>query len=141
MRNYVADASVILKWILEGDQESDRQNALDLLHAWAEGRARIFAPALWRYEVGNFLGRECPSEADQRMALLLDLHIEDVSFSRTVCRRCFAWMKEKKVTFYDAVYLSSAMEIQGVLITADERFVKKMGKTDYLCLLNHFQVQ
>ena len=141
MRNYITDASVILKWVLDEDRDADRHKALDLLKTWAEGRARIFAPSLWRYEVGNFLGRECPTEADQKMALLLDLHLEEISFNTQFCHRCFTWMKEKKITFYDAVYLSSAIEIQGVLITANERFVKKMGKMDHLCLLNHFQVQ
>jgi predicted nucleic acid-binding protein len=44
-------------------------------------------------------------------------------------------MKTKGVTFYDASYLATAYDAEALLITADERFVKKIGKSDHLCLL------
>jgi predicted nucleic acid-binding protein len=135
MKKYVVDASVILKWVLEEDEASDKEKAFELLNTWAEDRIRIYSPLIWQYEVGNFLGRELPSEAEQKMALLLDLHIGKVTFDEKIYRRCFAWMKGGKLTFYEAVYLSSAYEIQGVLITADEQLAKKIGKNDCLCLL------
>ena len=135
MKKVVVDASVILKWVLGGEKESDKDKAMDLLKGWGDGRIEIYAPSLWHYEVGNFLGRELPSEAEQKMSLLVDLHIGDVSVNDKIYRRCFAWMNGKKVTFYDAVYLSSAFEIEAVLVTADEEFIKRMGKIDHLCSL------
>jgi predicted nucleic acid-binding protein len=135
MKKYVVDASVILKWVLEEGETSDKDKALELLNAWAEDRIRIYAPLIWQYEVGNFLGRELPAEAEQKMALLLDLHMGEVLLDEKIYRRCFSWMKGGKVTFYEAVYLSSAFEVQGVLVTADERLVKKIGKAEGLCLL------
>lgn len=136
MKKYVVDASVILKWVLEEDQAVDKGKAMELLSTWAEDRNRIYAPLIWQYEVGNFLGRELPLEADQKMALLLDLHIGEVPFEDKVYRRCFSWMKDRQMTFYEAVYLSAAFEIQGVLVTADEQLIKKTGHTDRLCLLS-----
>ena len=135
MKKYVVDASVILKWVLEEDESTERDKALDLLNTWAEDRIRIYAPPIWQYEVGNFLGREMPSEAEEKMSLLLDLHIGEVPLDEKICRRCFSWMQGGKVTFYEAVYLSSAIEVQGMLITADEQLLKKMNNTDGLCLL------
>lgn len=135
MKKVVVDASVILKWILDGDKESDKDKAMDLLKGWGDGKVQIYAPSLWQYEVGNFLGRELPSEAEQKMSLLVDLHIAAVPVNESIYRRCFTWMHGKKVTFYEAVYLSSAFEVQGMLVTADEAFIKKMGKIDHLCSL------
>jgi len=39
------------------------------------------------------------------------------------------------VTFYDAAYLTVAVETQGILVTAHEQFVKKMNGLGNLCLL------
>ena len=44
------------------------------------------------------------------------------------------------MTFYDAAYLAVAFEIQGTFITADERFVKRMGKIEQLCLLKNLDL-
>jgi predicted nucleic acid-binding protein len=136
MKRYVVDASVILKWVLEEDQAVNKEKAMAMLNAWAEDRIRIYAPLIWQYEVGNFLGRELPAEADQKMALLLDLHIGEVPLEDRGYRRCFSWMKDRQMTFYEAVYLSAAFEIQGVLVTANEALIKKTGETDRLCLLS-----
>jgi len=67
MANYVVDASVILKWLLGDREEADQAKAVELLTGWAEGRNELWAPALWEYEVANFLGREFPDEAERRM--------------------------------------------------------------------------
>jgi len=37
-------------------------------------------------------------------------------------------MRNKGVTFYDAAYLAVAHEIKAVLVTTDERFVRKLVK-------------
>ncbi|NLX25106.1 MAG: type II toxin-antitoxin system VapC family toxin [Lentisphaerae bacterium] len=132
---YVVDASVILKWVLGDEKEPDQIKAMQLLNAWAAGDAAISAPTLWQYEVGNFLGREVPEEAKEKMGLLLDLKIRNVELSDNMYQLCFAWMREYRVSFYDASYLAVAYGIQATLVTADERFVRKLGKVDHLCVL------
>lgn len=135
MRKFVVDASIIIKWLLGDEREPDQEKARNLLNEWVEGNAEISAPTLWQYEVGNFLGREVPEEATEKMNLLLNLNIRNVAPSHNICRQCFIWMKEKGVTFYDASYLAVACEIGAILVTADEAFVRKMGKMDNICLL------
>jgi predicted nucleic acid-binding protein len=44
-------------------------------------------------------------------------------------------MEQHAVTFYDASYLAVAFEIQGTLVTADEKFCRKMGKVGRISLL------
>jgi len=135
MKKYIVDASIILKWVLEKENEPDHDKAAGLLHTWVSGVVGIAAPGLWTYEVANILGRALPDEADQKMKLLLDLKIEAVDCSEQMIRQCFTWMKEHQVTFYDAVYLAAAYAIDAVLLTSDEKFREKMKNDSRMCLL------
>jgi predicted nucleic acid-binding protein len=135
MKTYIVDASVILKWVMEKENEPDHDKAAGLLHTWVSGAVRIAAPGLWTYEVANILGRALPDEADQKMKLLLDLKINVVDCSQQMIHQCFTWMKEHPVTFYDAVYLAAAYAIDAVLLTGDEKFREKMKNNNLICLL------
>lgn len=135
IKQYVADASVMLKWVVGDEREEDQEKALKFLQEWVSGRTEVSAPDLWQYEVGNFLGREVPEEAAEKMDLLRNLHIRHVDLSETVYRQCFIWMREDKITFYDATYLAVAHEIGADLVTADAKFVKKMKKRGRIFLL------
>jgi len=140
MKGYVVDASVILKWVLGDEREEDQDKARELLNAWVDGRVDLSVPKLWQYEVGNFLGREIPEYATEKMKLLLSLGIKSVHLNEDMCFQCLTWMQKNRVTFYDASYLAVAYEIKGTLITADERFIKKMGEIDRICLLKHLDI-
>jgi predicted nucleic acid-binding protein len=135
MKSYVVDASVIIKWVLGEEKEPDQEKAMGLLNEWSQGYAEISAPMLWQCEVGNFLGRSLNEEALEKMDILLDLNIKGIEFTEKMFRLCFIWMKDNPITFYDASYLAAAFEIDGLLITADEKFVNKMKKTKRICLL------
>jgi predicted nucleic acid-binding protein len=135
VKTYVVDASIILKWVLGDDREADQSRALDLLAAWGDGTAEIAAPSLWQYEVGKFLGRQLGEEAMEKMGSLLKLGIRAVNLDENMIRRCFGWTKETGVTFYDASYLAVALEIGATLITADQRFARKMEEANQICVL------
>jgi predicted nucleic acid-binding protein len=135
MRNYVVDASIIIKWVSGDEREPDHEKAMGLLNAWYEGYVDISAPGLWKYEVGNFLGRNLNKDALEKMDMLLDLNIKNIEFTDNMFRQCFLWMKDNSITFYDASYLAVAFEVDGTLITADEKFVNKMKKQKNVCLL------
>jgi hypothetical protein len=62
MERYVIDVSVILKWVLGEEQETDQSIALKLLDTWAAGMAELVAPSLWQYEAG----RELPGSRTSR---------------------------------------------------------------------------
>jgi len=137
MKNYVVDASVILKWVVGNERESDYEKTMAILETWTGGDIELSAPILWQYEVGSFLGRSLQYEAMDKMNLLLNLNIRNVALTNDMVNRCFSWMRQKKVTFYDASYLAVAFEIKGTLITADEKFTDEMGKTNRICLLKN----
>jgi predicted nucleic acid-binding protein len=135
MKEYIVDASVILKWVLEKEKEPDHDKATHLLRAWVSGEIGLAAPNLWIYEVANILGRVLPDETSQKMKLLLNLQIRVVDCSEQMIQQCFAWMKENQVTFYDAVYLAAAYAMDAVLLTSDEKFREKMKNDKRICLL------
>ena len=140
MKKYVLDASVILKWVLGEDKEADQKSAWNILNAWVNGSVELAAPTLWQYEVGNFLGRELHHEAAEKMDSLLELGIKSVDLNERITGRCFTWMQKNKVTFYDASYLAVAVEIQALLVTADEKFVRKMSKIGPISLLRDLEL-
>ncbi len=135
MAEYVVDASVILKWVLGDSEAPEESKAAELLVGWAEGRDGLCAPPLWEYEAANFLGRELPDEAERKMDMLRRLKIKSVALTGPMIERCFKWMKTRKITFYDACYLAVAVETGALLVTADEKFVKKMGKGEPIAAL------
>ena len=137
MKKYVVDASVILKWVVGNERELDHEKAKSLLETWTDGDIELSSPILWQYEVGNFLGWSLQDEAIDKMNLLLNLNIRNVALTNNMVNQCFTWMRQKKITFYDASYLAVAFEVQGTLITADEKFAEKMGKTNRICLLKN----
>ena len=139
MRKYVVDASVILKWVLGDEREADQSSAMKLLNAWGEGRCELAAPSLWIYEAGNILGRLLNEDAQEKMALLLGLGIQNAECTPAMSKMIFAWMRERKVTFYDAAYLAAAHNLNAVLVTADQSFARKMGNVQGLCLLQNLK--
>ena len=81
------------------------------------------------------MGRELGQDAAGKMDLLLNLNIRTVDLNGSIFRRCFDWMRQNEVTFYDACYLAVAFEIMATLVTTDESFTEKMGKTERICLV------
>jgi len=140
IREYVVDASVILKWVLGAEDEPDQGKAMELLQAWARGNIAISAPVLWEFEVGNILGRAVPEEASEKMGIIMDLNIRGIPLTHQMCKSCFDVMKTRGVTFYDASYLASAYAVNATLVTANERFIKKIGEDDHLRSLNNIDI-
>jgi predicted nucleic acid-binding protein len=135
MTKYTVDASVIIKWVVGDEREADQGKAFGLLRLWRDGLVELAAPGLWQCEIGNFLGRELPTEAADKMDLLPDLNTSSLDLSSRVIETCFQIMREYKVTFYDASYLTVAFDIDGVLVTVDESFARKAKATNRVSTL------
>ena len=74
----VPDASVILKWVLEKEDEPGYSQALKLQEALLAEEIEIRMPTLWRYEVGNVLGMKKPRMAVELMSALLAYEFDEV---------------------------------------------------------------
>ena len=130
----VPDSSVLLKWVLESEDEQDRDHALDLRESWLSGRCSIVVPSLWFFEVGNILGMKQPSLASALMQILTGYRFEEES-PETIYKKTFELMKTFKVTFYDAVYHAVALNRSGTMITADDAYYRKTLRAGHVEVL------
>jgi predicted nucleic acid-binding protein len=130
----VPDTSVLLKWVLESQDESDRKRAIAIRDAWLWGQCTIVLPALWFFEVGNILGMKQPTVAGELLQLLTAYEFEEVP-SAVIYAPAFLLMKKFKVTFYDAAYHATAINRAGLMITADEGYYRRASAQGHVSLL------
>ena len=119
------DASVLLKWVLPGDDEQDTEAALALRDEAAGGTLDLVVPQLWIYEVGNTLARRFPEDADELLASLADFGLTEAKLDAGWRARAVSLSVRYGVAFYDAAYHAVALGLRGVFVTADERYVRR----------------
>ena len=124
----VPDASVILKWVLPASEESDTDRALELREAILNESVRALVPSLWWFEVGNTTARRFPALAPAWMAALLKFGLDEAAFSQNWVDRALGLTRLYGVSFYDAAYHALALVRKGVFVTADERYVARVGR-------------
>ncbi len=132
----VPDASVILKWVLEKEDEPDHRQAFRLQEALVAEQVEIRLPALWRYEVGNVLGLKKPAMAMELMSALLAYDFEEVPLKADYALAVLEHMAAVKgVTFYDSAYHVLAIRTKGLYLTADKAYVKRATRKGHVALL------
>lgn len=131
MKQIVIDASVILKWYLV--DEEDSQKAIGLLQLYIADELEILAPSLLEYEVINGLiiaqrrGRIKEEKLRTATEGLLNLEIKLITLS-FISQGILHYSKIYNCSAYDASYLAVA-ENNGIpLITADERLYNTVKK-------------
>ena len=135
----VPDASVLLKWILPGEDEPDTGAALSLREAAVSGAVSLFVPQLWMYEVGNTLARRYPEQAGRLLAALVDFRITEARLDSRWREQTLSLARVHGVTFYDASYHAVALVCSGVFVTADARYVRRAQDAGGLALLRNWE--
>lgn len=122
----VPDASVILKWVLQPEDEPDTGSALRVLEAFLGEAIEIRVPSLWRYEVGNILAVKRPGRAREAMEALLGYRFEEERLHSGYCLETLRFAAEAKgISFYDAAYHVLAIRTDGLFLTADRKYVAR----------------
>ena len=121
---FVPDASVLLKWVLNSDDEPETSQALELKSAWLAEACEVVLPGLWVYEVGNVVGLKQPEQAVELMAAMTSLGLPEV-LPHVFVAEALRLMKDRRVTFYDAAYHATALVRDGVFVTADAAYLRK----------------
>lgn len=124
--SFVVDASVAVKWVVEevGSLEAAALHGEDL-HApdWLQVEC---ANVLWAKARRRELTRR---EATERLAWLLGAPVHLTSACDLLDRASFL-AHEIAHPVYDCLYLALAIELSSPLITADDRFVAAVRRSD-----------
>lgn len=136
----VPDASVILKWVLEREDDHGHAHAMKLQEALLAEEVEIRLPTLWRYEVGNVLGLKKPRLATELMGALLAYEFDEVPLRTEYALDVLEHMREMSgVTFYDAAYHVLALRTKGLYLTADAAYVRRAKQKGHVSLLAEWQ--
>src|SRR5207244_12468021 len=124
-------------WVLESDDEEDRDRALEIRGAWLSGRCAIVLPSLWLFEIGNILGMKQPNLASPLLRILIGYGFQEAS-PETIYEKTFELMRTFKVTFYDAAYHAVAIKRSGTMITADDAYYRKTARAGHVAVLREW---
>jgi len=122
----IPDASLILKWVLDPKDEPHHEEAARLLDLWKQGKVEFVVPTLWVYEVGNILALKRPLDAKDLLVGLIDLGLPEVRLDGPLAARAIELALTFRSTCYDTSYLALAEARSGILVTAYDRFVRRL---------------
>ena len=126
MNTLLIDASIAVKWVVE---ETGTARALTLRQ-----KARLIAPELLVAECANILWKKVqrkelsPEEALLAARLLQGAEVELLP-TRSLLGAATRLAIELEHPAYDCLYLASAIENDCPLVTADERFARRLAQT------------
>jgi len=128
VKQAVVDASVAVRWVVEEEYSANAALLLDY--------DTLFAPAHWRAEAANvlwakvFRGDLGAADAEERMAVLNRAPIMETATAELV-PRAFAISVAYAITIYDSLYIALAEQRRILMVTADERLVRRLsGNSD-----------
>lgn len=130
---WVVDASVVVKWFLP---ESDTAEATDILHQIRRGHAHAVVPELLLAECANVIWKRVVqgsiSAADASM--IVEAVVESpfqVERTAPLLPTAFAIAVETHCTVYDAIYVALAIQVDGILLSADRKLERLMADRPY----------
>lgn len=137
--NLVVDASVAIKWFFR--LRADERNidaALQLLRGVVDDRVKLIQPPHFIAEMAAVLAREMPDTAEASLNSLLDIEMRLVG-GEDIYRTAVALSVRLQHHLFDTLYQAVALEsVDGVLVTADERYFRKASGFGRIALLADF---
>jgi predicted nucleic acid-binding protein len=134
---FVLDSSLTLAFVLSDEATAETDEVLDSL---GEG-VKAFAPALWRWEVGNALlmaerrKRIGAAESARHLAALQALPVEcDENAWRETWNGALLLGRKHELTLYDAAYLEMAIRL-GIALGSLDMELRKAAKSEGVELL------
>ena len=122
----VADASVILKWVLS--DEGDRKEAFLLRERHLSGEDPIAAPELIFYEIANVLPMRWPDEhkVGELFQEICREEIKRIPFGISQFVHSIHLARRYDISGYDAAYVALAEQLRCRFVTADERLLHRL---------------
>ena len=130
----VLDASVLVKWFIESDEEAHVTEALNLLAQVREGHVTLLQPVHWQIEVIAVLARLVPGNMPELLPLLEAIAPKVVE-APSITRRATEIATAFNHHLFDTLYHAVALECQAVLVTDDKKYFNKVAALGGICLL------
>jgi predicted nucleic acid-binding protein len=124
----VLDTSVVLKWFREKG-EADVAVARKLREAFLSRRCALGAPDLLLIEIANALTvgqRASPPEVSETIKTILEIGLQLFELQFPALVKAIEMASAYGLTVYDTYFLAVAIESGGLLVTADEAFLRKV---------------
>lgn len=129
MSQFVLDNSVVMRWVLGSENQSDDRYADAVLRSLSDASA--IAPGLWPLEVANVLvvaerhDDITPAETDNFLLQLDSLPIDvDPLTARQALSHTLLLARDHKLTAYDASYLELSLRTGLPLATLDKDLLR-----------------
>jgi predicted nucleic acid-binding protein len=136
----VVDASVALKWFLQGRPgELHVDEAEAVAAAIARSPTELFAPVHWAAEVISVLARIEPGLVDDALVALDDMR-PVVNAGVPVLRRAADLSIALNHHLFDTLYHAVALEEHATLVTADEMYFNKAKSLGGIVALADFAI-
>ncbi len=132
----VLDASVILKWALDDEPNSDAAHAYRAQHL--SGTSRVAVPELLFYEVANGLGTKTslsPQDAIEGFTTIVDTELEGHNLRAEDFAEAIRLAKRFNISLYDSSYIALAAALGCEFVTADAHLASKVKSLRYVKLL------
>jgi len=121
----VLDASVLVKWIKEDEEDADKARLLYFRHK--NNNEKIVVPYLIFIELANYLATKSQTSKiliEKALNYLFDIDLGVYQVERNDLIEAAVLAKQYKTSVYDMLYALIAKRHKTLLVTADERFVK-----------------
>lgn len=135
----VVDASVAFKWLKSKDEPYHKE-ALLILREHISNRNKILVPDILFIEIANSLvtktdttDKTIRDDLESLYSFNLEIRVPDISDITEAARQA----KKNNTTVYDMLYAVVAKKHNTILVTADERFVRKT-KFSFVKLLSEY---
>ncbi len=135
----VVDASVAVKWFLpDPSREPGADRAAELLRAIGDGRAEILQPPHWLAEVAAVISRLRPEIAAEAIDLLDGMELATAADAE-LYKRASGLAQELDQHLFDTLYHALALEHDALLVTADDRYLRKAGRLGKIVALDQWR--
>ncbi|MBI5356415.1 type II toxin-antitoxin system VapC family toxin [Candidatus Collierbacteria bacterium] len=134
----VIDSSVMVKWV-NSQEEKHLVQADKLAIDCKQGKVKLLAPELAKYEVGNALWKkklDLP-KAKVSLATIFASPVEFIKQDELQAMRTMEIALDKKITFYDASFLSLAESTSAALVTDNPKHQKKFSGVKVISLKDY----
>ncbi len=129
MRHYVADASIVVKWVLSGEPYEENSERLKM--NYLSGIINLSAPSIVVQEVANSLWkaitrrRILQEDAKEALRVLQGMRIDLHEFNWIEISEALNIADKINLAIYDASYLLLSEKLKIEVVTADDQLYQK----------------